>query len=57
LPCCDLVSEPVGVVDAAAETLALQHADLALDHVEPTGVFPSEVEFEAAQDTSGLGGR
>ena len=57
MPCCDFVSEPFGVVDAAAETLALQHADLALDHVEPTGVFRSEVEFEAAQDASSLGGR
>ena len=37
--------------------MALQHADLALDHVEPTGVLRGEVEFEAAQDTSGLGGR
>lgn len=45
------------VVDAAAETLALQHADLALDHVEPTGVLRGEVEFEAAQDASGLGVR
>ena len=45
------------VVDAAAETLALKHADLALHHVEPTGVLRGEVEFEAAQDTSGLGGR
>ncbi|KRR19207.1 hypothetical protein CQ13_34150 [Bradyrhizobium retamae] len=50
-------SEPFGVVDAAAETLALQHADLALDHVEPTGVFRGVVEFEATQDATGLGGR
>ena len=57
MPCCDFVSEPFGIVDAAAETLALQHADLALDHVEPTGVLRGEVEFEAAQDASGLGGR
>ncbi|MET4315433.1 hypothetical protein ABIC01_008460 [Bradyrhizobium sp. RT4b] len=57
LPCGDLVSEPFGVVDAAAETLALKPADLALDHVEPTGVLRGEVEFEAAQDTSGLCGR
>ena len=57
LPCGDLNSEPFGVLDAAAETLALKHADLALDHVEPTGVLRGEVEFEAAQDTSGLGGR
>ena len=53
MPCCDLFSEPFGVVDAAAETLALQHADLALDHVEPTGVFRGVVEFEATQDAAG----
>src|ERR1700746_1521206 len=57
LPCCDLVSELFGIVDAAAETLALQYADLALDHIEPTGVLRGEVEFEAAQDASGLSGR
>ena len=39
LPSRDLVSELFGVVDAAAEALALQHADLALDHIEPAGVF------------------
>ena len=58
MPCCDFVSEPFGIVDAAAaEALALQHADLALDHIEPTGVLRGEVEFEATQDASGLGGR
>jgi hypothetical protein len=56
LPCCDLVSEPFGVFDAATETLALKHTDLALDHVEPTGVLRGVVEFEAVQDASGLGG-
>src|SRR3954452_18150771 len=55
LPYSDLFAEPFGLVDAAAETLALQHADLALEHIEPTGVFRSIVEFEAAQDAAGLG--
>ena len=45
------------MVDAAAQTLALKHADVALDHVEPTGVLRGVVELEAAQDASGLGGR
>ena len=57
MPCRDLFSEPFGVVDATAETLALQHADLAFDHVEPAGVFRGVVEFEAAQDATGLGRR
>jgi hypothetical protein len=44
------------MVDAAAETLALWHADLALDHIEPTGVLRGEVEFEAAQDARASAG-
>jgi hypothetical protein len=45
-----------GVVDPATEALALQHADLTFDHVEPTGMFWGVVELEATQDTAGLGG-
>jgi hypothetical protein len=31
--------------DAAVETLATQHADLDLDHVEPVGVLGRKVEL------------
>jgi hypothetical protein len=33
----------------------LEHADLDLDHVEPTGVFRGVMELEAAQDAASLG--
>ena len=53
----DFAEEALRIVDAAIETLAAQHADLDLDHVEPTGMLGGVVELEAAQDTPGLGGR
>ena len=38
-PGVDFVAEPVWVVDSTVEALTTQHADLDLDHVEPTGVL------------------
>jgi hypothetical protein len=32
LPCCDLISETLWIVNSAAETLPLENADLDLDH-------------------------
>ena len=55
-PGVDFAAEPVWVVDSAVEALAAQHADLALDHVEPTGVLGSVVELQAAQNAPGFGG-
>src|SRR3982074_2498872 len=55
-PGVDFAAEPVWVVDSAVEALAAQHADLDLDHVEPTGVLGSVVELQAAQNSPGFGG-
>ena len=57
LPCSDFVDEALGVVDSAIQALAAEHADLDLDHVEPTGMLGSVVELEAAQNSPGFGGR
>ena len=57
LPCCDLADEVRCVINAAIEALAVENADLDLDHVEPTGVLGRVVELEAAQDAAGLGRR
>ena len=43
-------------VDAAIETLAAQHADLDLHHVEPACVPWGVVELDAAQNAPGLRG-
>ena len=56
-PGVDFAAEPVWVVDSAVEALAAQHADLDLDHVEPTGMLGGVVELEAAQNSPGFGGR
>lgn len=46
LPGGDFADETVGVVDSAVQALAAEHADLDLDHVEPTGMLGSVVELE-----------
>jgi hypothetical protein len=39
------VRQKFAIGDAAVETLATQHADLDLDHVEPAGVLGRVVEL------------
>jgi hypothetical protein len=39
LPDVDLLNERVAAFDAAIETLAFEHADLDLNHVEPASVL------------------
>src|SRR6202163_2184304 len=56
-PCCDFTDEALGVVDSAIQALAAEHANLDLDHVEPTGMLWGVVEFDAAQNSPGFGGR
>jgi Hsp70 protein len=56
-PCGDFADEALGIVDSAVQTLAAEHADLDLDHVEPAGVLGSVVELQAAQNSPGFGGR
>ena len=56
-PCGDFLSEVIRVIDPAVETLAAQDTDLDFDHVEPTGVLRGVVEFQAAQNAPGIGGR
>src|SRR5260370_719956 len=56
-PCGDRAGEVVGIVDPAVQALAAQHADLDFDHIEPTGVLGSVVEFQALQNSPGFGGR
>jgi hypothetical protein len=41
----DLGDQKFAIGDAAVETLATQHADLDLDHVEPAGVLGRVVEL------------
>jgi hypothetical protein len=55
--CGNFADETFGIVDSAVQALAAQHADLDLDHVEPTGMPGGVVEFEAAQNSPGFGGR
>src|ERR1700720_4988075 len=57
LPSGDFTAEALWVVDSAIEALAAQHADLDLDHVEPTGVLGGVVELQAAQNAPGFCGR
>jgi hypothetical protein len=57
LPCGDFTDEALGVVDSAIQALAAEHADLDLDHVEPTGMLGGVVELLALQNSPGLGGR
>lgn len=57
LPCGDLAGETFGIVDTSIQALAVEDADLDLDHVEPTGVLGRVVEFQTAQDAAGFGRR
>lgn len=43
------------MVDTSIQALAVEDADLDLDHVEPTGVLGRVVEFQTAQDAAGFG--
>jgi hypothetical protein len=40
------------VIDAPIQALAAQHANLDLDHVQPTGVLWDIVELQAAEQAS-----
>ncbi len=55
LPDVDLGDEPVTAFDAAIETLAFEHADLDLNHVEPAGVLGRVVELKPPEHAAGLG--
>ena len=57
LPCGNFADEALGIVDSAIQALAAEHADLDLDHVEPAGMLGGVVEFQAAQNSPGFGGR
>jgi hypothetical protein len=55
LPDVDLGNEPVTAFDAAIETLAFEHADLDLNHVEPTGVLAGVVELKPPEHAARFG--
>ena len=56
-PCGDFADEALGVVDSTIQALAAKHADLDLDHVEPTGMLGGVVELDAAQNSPSFGWR
>src|SRR5580704_8396927 len=56
-PCGDFADEAFWIVDSAIQALAAEHADLDLDHVEPTGMLWGVVELEAAQNSPSFRGR
>ncbi len=55
LPDVDLGNQPVAAFDAAIETLAFEHADLDLNHVEPAGVLGRVVELKAPEHAARFG--
>src|ERR1700722_13162395 len=55
LPDVDLGDEPVAAFDAAIETLAFEHADLDLNHVEPAGVLGRVVELKPPEHAPRFG--
>ena len=55
LPGGDLGDELVALFDAAVETLAAEHADFDLNHVEPAGVLWGVMELETLQDAMRFG--
>ena len=57
LPDVDLGNQPVGAFNSAIETLAFEHADLDLNHVEPAGVLGRVVEVEPPEHAARLGRR
>src|ERR687889_1425488 len=57
LPGFDLSVENVTLADAAVQALAVQHTDLNLGHVQPTGMFGRVVEFQALKDAVRFGYR
>jgi hypothetical protein len=56
-PCGDFADEALWIVDSAIQAFAAEHADLDLNHVEPTGMLGGVVELEAAQNSPGFRGR
>ena len=57
LPDVDLGNEAIAAFDAAIETLAFEHADLDLNHVEPAGVLGGVVELEPPEHAARFGRR
>ena len=57
LPGFDLSNEDVALADAAVQALAVQHTDLDLSHVQPTGMFGCVMEFQALEDAVRFGRR
>jgi hypothetical protein len=57
LPGVDLGNEAVRAFNAAIETLAFEHADLDLDHVEPACMLGGVVELEPPEHAARLGRR
>src|SRR5260370_34087288 len=55
LPCGDFADEARGVVESASQTLAAEHPDLDLSHVEPAGLLGAVKELQAPQNWPGLG--
>ena len=55
LPDVDLGNEPVAAFDAPIETLAFEHADLDLNHVEPAGVLGRVVELKPPEHAARFG--
>jgi hypothetical protein len=55
LPDVDLGNEPVTAFDAAIETLAFEHADFDLNHVEPAGVLGRVVELKLPEHAARFG--
>ena len=54
LPGGDLSLEPLVVVDAPVQALALEHPDLNLGHVEPAGMLGGEVELQPTHEPMGF---
>ena len=54
LPGGDCLSQGLLIGDTTIETLARQHAEFGLGHVEPTAVFGRIVPFEPLDEFAGL---
>ena len=52
-PGCDFLEQGCAIGNAAVETLASQHGEFGLGHIEPTAVFGRVVPFEAFNDSPG----
>ena len=56
LPGGDLVFQPLAIIDAPTQALALENPDLDLGHVQPAGVLGGEVELQPPQEAMRLRG-